>query len=130
MDNNFIFFKFAKIHSLPSNCRLHKAIEFSAVINFKYRASGNLIQVYAKPNDLLYARIGLIVSKRIEPHAVKRNWIKRILRETFRKSQHNDAHFKKMDWVIRVRRSVTKNDSTQLVAETQLLMVQLQQCHD
>jgi hypothetical protein len=54
-----------------------------------------------------------------------------MLRETFRKSLHNEyEHLKAMDWVMRLRRSVTKNDSIQLVTETKLLMLQLQRCHD
>ena len=97
----------------------------------KYHASGELIQIYAKPNGLAHARIGLIISKKIEKHAIKRNWIKRILRETFRKNRHNEyGHLNKMDWVIRVRRSVAKYESERLITETKLLMFKLQQCHD
>ncbi len=111
---------------------MHKATEFAAVINLKNQASGDLIQVYAKQNGLAYERIGLIVSKKIERHSVKRNWIKRILRETFRKNRSNDYEYVncRMDWVIRLRRSVSKNESIQLVKEIQLLMTKLQQCHD
>jgi len=96
----------------------------------KHEASSNLIQVYAKPNALAYARLGLIVSKRIERHAVKRNRIKRILRETFRVSRQ-DEQIKTMDWVIRLRRPVIKHENElQLITETRLLMLKLVQCHD
>ncbi len=109
---------------------MHKAGEFAAVINLKYQARGNLIQIYAKPNGLACARVGLIVAKKIERHAVKRNRIKRILREAFRKNRHNEyEHLRKMDWVIRLRCPVSKNESIQLANETKLLMLQLQQCH-
>ena len=81
-----------------------------------------------KPNGLGYARLGLIVSKKIEQHAVKRNWIKRILRETFRRNRLNDET-NEIDWVIRLRRSVARNESIKLATETRLLMHQLQQCH-
>lgn len=81
-----------------------------------------------KPNRLGYGRLGLIVSKKIEQHAVKRNWIKRILRETFRRNRLNDQT-NEIDWVIRLRRPVARNESTKLVTETRLLMHQLQQCH-
>ncbi|MEK7772081.1 MAG: ribonuclease P protein component, partial [Pseudomonadota bacterium] len=63
----------------------------------------------------------------IERHAVKRNRIKRILRETFRNSKRDDQTTR-MDWVIRLRRPVTGKESIQLVTETNLLMLQLQQC--
>jgi len=81
-----------------------------------------------KPNEFEYARLGLIVSKRIERFAVKRNKIKRILREIFRKNRFNDQTIK-MDWVIRLRRPVPKSDLKKLSNETQLLILQLQQCH-
>jgi ribonuclease P protein component len=81
-----------------------------------------------KPNSLGYARLGLIISKKIERRAVKRNWTKRILRETFRKNRFNDQ-IKRMDWVIRLKRPVNKNESAKLTSEMRLLMLQLQQCH-
>jgi ribonuclease P protein component len=81
-----------------------------------------------KPNGLGYARLGLIVSKKFERHAVKRNRIKRILRETFRRNRFNDET-NEIDWVIRLRRSVARNESIKLATEMQLLMHQLQQCH-
>nr|WP_292924952.1 ribonuclease P protein component [Nitrosomonas sp.] len=98
-------------------------------MNFKHQVNGNLIQIYAKPNRLGYARFGLIVSKKIERHAVKRNRIKRILRETFRKHR-SESGSQTLDWVIRIRRSLSKNESMELVSEMQLLMFQLQRCHD
>lgn len=81
-----------------------------------------------KPNGLGYARLGLIVSKKIERHAVKRNWIKRILRETFRRNRFSDQT-NEIDWIIRLRRPVARNGSIKLATETRLLMLQLQQCH-
>lgn len=81
-----------------------------------------------KPNGLGFARLGLIVSKKIERHAVKRNWIKRILRETFRRNRFSDQT-NEIDWIIRLRRPVARNESIKLATETRLLMHQLQQCH-
>lgn len=113
---------------MPKSYRLHKATEFAAVINLRCQTNGDLIQIYMKPNEFEYARLGLIVAKRIERSAVKRNKIKRILRETFRKNRFYDQTIK-MDWVMRLRRPVRSNELKKLAAETQLLMLQLQQCH-
>ncbi|MDE2388042.1 MAG: ribonuclease P protein component [Betaproteobacteria bacterium] len=121
-------FRFSETHSLPKNCRLHKATEFAAVINFKCQTGGDLIQIYTRPNEFEYARLGMIVSKRIERLAVKRNKIKRILRDVFRKNRFNDQRAQ-MDWVIRLRRPVSRSELRKLAAETQLLMLQLKQCH-
>ncbi|MBX9917518.1 MAG: ribonuclease P protein component [Nitrosomonas sp.] len=121
-------FRFVETYSLPKSYRLHKATEFAAVINLRCQTNGDLIQIYMKPNEFEYARLGLIVAKRIERSAVKRNKIKRILRETFRKNRFYDQTIK-MDWVMRLRRPVRSNELKKLAAETQLLMLQLQQCH-
>ena len=40
--------------------------------------------VYARPNGLSHARIGIIASKRVAPRAVDRNRAKRLVREVFR----------------------------------------------
>jgi len=73
--------------------------------------------------------MGLVVSKKVERGAVKRNRIKRLFRETFRTSQQ-DFGVTGMDWIMRLRRPVAKTDSAQFVAEIRLLMNQLQRCHD
>jgi ribonuclease P protein component len=83
-----------------------------------------LLQIYTKPNGLDYARLGLIVSKKFERRATKRNRIKRILRETFRRKRGNDK-IKKMDWLIRLKRPVIKSKFKGLVTEMQLIMLEL-----
>jgi len=35
----------------------------------------------------------------------------------------------KLDWVMRLRRPVAKNNTLQLTTEAKLLMLRLQQCH-
>lgn len=108
---------------------MHNADAFAAVFRCQHQARSKHVQVYAKPNGLPYSRLGLIVPKKVERKAVKRNRTKRLLRETFRTFQHN-AYNKKMDWVMRLRRPITKDISAQFIAEIRLLMHQLQQCHD
>ena len=108
--------------------RLRHAADFAAVFRFRHQASSQHIQIYAKPNDLPYSRIGLVVSKKVERGAVRRNKVKRVLRETFRTYQQDKALG--MDWVLRLRRPVTEISTTQFMAEIKLLMHQLQQCPD
>ncbi|MBX3629083.1 MAG: ribonuclease P protein component [Nitrosomonas sp.] len=115
-------------YSLSRNRRLRNSENFTAVFRFQHQASSLHLQIYAKPNDLSYSRIGLVVSKRFERRAVKRNKIKRLLRETFRTFQKKDTAG--MDWVMRLKRPIFKIDSTQFIAEIKLLMHELQQCHD
>lgn len=56
--------------------------------------------IYALPNDLPHARLGLSVPRRVG-RAVARNRIKRLLREVFRHHQHDLA--RGYDFVINVR---------------------------
>ena len=119
---------FVETHSLPKSHRLHKAEEFTAVMRFKCQASSDLIQMYVKPNNLAYPRLGLIVAKKVERRAVKRNRAKRIFRETFRMHQRDEKTIT-LDWIIRLRRPITKTNTLQLTTEAKLLMLQLQQCH-
>ncbi len=114
---------------MSRNRRLRNSEDFTAVFRFQHQASSLHLQIYAKPNHLSYSRIGLVVSKKFERRAVNRNKIKRLLRETFRTFQEkSDATG--MDWVMRLKRPISKIDSAQFTAEIKLLMHELQQCHD
>jgi len=42
--------------------------------------------LYARPNQLSHARLGVVAAKRLAPRAVTRNTIKRLARELFRQS--------------------------------------------
>lgn len=114
---------------MPKSHRLHKADEFSAVIRFRWVATGDFLQIYAKPNKINYPRLGLIVAKKVARRAVDRNRVKRHLRESFRVNRHNHLTLN-MDWVIRLRRPIARNDTRRLTSEAKTLMLQLQQCHE
>lgn len=114
---------------MPKSHRLHNADEFSAVIRFRCVATGDFLQIYAKPNNIYYPRLGLIVAKKVARRAVDRNRVKRLLREFFRVNQHHDVIIS-MDWVIRLRRPIARDDMRRLTREAKSLMFQLQQCHE
>ena len=67
--------------------KLHEADEFSSVFRFKCLQRGDYLDLYARPNGLELARLGLVVPKRVLARAVDRNRVKRILREAFRQQQ-------------------------------------------
>jgi len=60
---------------------------FAAVHAQRVRAGSGPLLVYGRPNDLSHSRIGLSVSRRVG-RAVRRNRVKRLIREAFRLAQH------------------------------------------
>jgi ribonuclease P protein component len=71
----------------PAALRLKKTREFNDVYRRGRRARGRLFLVVFLRNELPYSRIGLSVGKRIGG-AVRRNKVKRMLREAFRRTRH------------------------------------------
>jgi ribonuclease P protein component len=109
----------------PKNHRLHNSKEFSSVIRFKCAESSNFLQIFAKPNDLLYSRLGLIVAGKVERLAVKRNLAKRILRIVFSEQQKD---FAGLDVVVRLRCRITRGDSSRMKEEYKALLIKLHKC--
>jgi ribonuclease P protein component len=69
----------------PRRAHLRASAEFQAVFGEGSRVSGPSLRLHVRfaPVDA-GARLGLTVSKRVDPRSVGRNRIRRILRETFR----------------------------------------------
>lgn len=87
-----------------SRNRLKDKAAFQAVFSSGRRIPAAQFVFLCRPNDRDVARLGLAVPKRHIKHAVKRNRIKRVLREGFRLKQ---AGFRGLDLVILVRRPLT-----------------------
>lgn len=66
---------------------LCKTDDFSSVFRFKSVVRGTCVDIHTRPNGLAHARLGLIVSRRVAPHATQRNRYKRLMREAFRLRQ-------------------------------------------
>lgn len=79
----------------PKEARLLSKREYTKVFNNKDVFRKKAFIVYCCKNGLSHARLGLAVSKKSIASAVKRNRLKRIIRESFRNSKHN-AH----DYVV------------------------------
>jgi ribonuclease P protein component len=86
--------------------RLLKAAEYEAVFTHRCAVRTAHFQVLAKPNELGLARLGMIVSKRLFPHAVDRNRMRRRIREAFR---HMAADLPALDLVVRPQSIPDKN---------------------
>jgi ribonuclease P protein component len=64
--------------------------------------------VHAVRNQKSFARLGIIVGKRTVQHAVARNFLKRLIRETFRTRQRELAGY---DLLVRIREAVRPADA-------------------
>jgi ribonuclease P protein component len=75
-------------YALPKSRHLRLPSEFAAVYEAKTRESRGPLTVYAVPNDLGHPRLGMSVSRKVGT-AVRRNRIRRLIRESFRLLQHD-----------------------------------------
>jgi ribonuclease P protein component len=73
---------------LPRHARLTQAHEFRRVYGRGRRATGQLVIVIAVPRRAIGHRLGVAVSKE-HGSAVRRNKLKRVLREAFRLERPN-----------------------------------------
>jgi ribonuclease P protein component len=75
-------------HTFPRAHRLSGNIAFTAVYNAAVKQARGPLALYSKPNDLAHCRWGLSVSRRVG-NAVRRNRVKRLLRESIRLLRHD-----------------------------------------
>ncbi len=70
----------------PRALRLRRQADFERVFRLRCTAGDDRLVVFACPNDLPHARLGLSVSRRMGKAVVRNRW-KRIIREAFRLSR-------------------------------------------
>lgn len=78
--------------------------------------------MFAKPNALEQARIGIITAKKVAPRAVDRNRVKRMVREVFRNWRDRLGG---LDVVVRMRRCPTRGSGSQARSELARLLAEL-----
>lgn len=92
--------------------KMRKTDEFSSVFHFRFIYAQDFLDFLMAPNYLGYSRLGLIVPKKIIPTAVRRNYIKRSIREAFRLNQTELDGF---DLIARVKKMVDKPNLAQVL---------------
>ena len=103
--------------------RLLNANEFQNVFSEPpFRASHKHCLILAKPNNLGYARLGLIIAKKHIRLAVQRNRIKRLIRESFRQQQNMAG----IDAIVLARKGFGELDNSAIskIMDQQWLKIQ------
>ncbi len=102
--------------------KLVKTDEFSSVFDFKDRLRCQYFVLHYKPNQQ-HLRLGLVVGKKIHKSAVRRNYMRRVLRDLFRR--HPSRMLLSYDLVIRITRRFDQRDYHEIERQFQRLMQQL-----
>jgi ribonuclease P protein component len=96
----------------PRTHRLLAATEYQNVFrSCRRKAANRYMSVLAIPNSLAHARLGTAVSIRSVGGAVRRNRIKRVIRESFR--QHQEL-LSGWDVVVVVRPGIARQSNSRL----------------
>ena len=99
--------------SFPPTARVRSGAEYAAVFEKARRTSDPVLSLHWLAGESP-ARLGLAVSRKVDPHAVGRNRIKRVLRDQFRKLR---AQLPPGDYVI-VARVAARNTANPQLRET------------
>lgn len=73
--------------TLPRHLRLRKRASFQRVFRYRLTASDRWMTLRAAPGEQSYTRLGIAVGRAFG-NAVRRNRIKRLIREAFRHTRH------------------------------------------
>lgn len=90
-------------HDFARKRRIIKTDEFSSVFRLRPVERTAHFVLYARPNAIGHARLGVVVAKRFAARAVTRNTVKRLSREMFRM-----ANLSAIDYVVRLSGPLVK----------------------
>lgn len=87
--------------TFPKTIRLRRKAEFDAVFDGKLFAADDVLVMHSQKNQLDFTRLGLSIGKKVGNAVVRNRW-KRLIRESFRRQQHDLPTG--LDLVIRPRK--------------------------
>ena len=108
-----------KRYTLGPGKRLHGRRAFGVVFAARVKQVAGPLVVHGLPNDLGHPRLGLSVSRRVGT-AVKRNTIKRMLREAFRLAQYDLPRGYDLVIVVRPHDTLTLAEYQKLMSRATL----------
>jgi ribonuclease P protein component len=92
--------------------RLHNKSDFDRVYKDARRFADALFAIFVRPNQGPHTRLGLSIAARIIGNSVRRNHLKRLIRESFRLHQHE---LPAVDIVINARAGARAADNATIV---------------
>ena len=98
----------------PRSCRLTARRQFLAVYDMGQRVSSRSFLLFGLPNAVGHVRLGITVTRKIGT-AVRRNRIKRLIREVFRRNRPRISSA--IDLVVNARPGIEARGYAELEAE-------------
>ena len=92
------------------------------MFNFKKRLSSPHIYFHYAPNTRSHLRLGFVISSKIEKLSVKRNYMRRLLRELLKQQLSFNAP---LDIVVRVRKTFSKDSFKKVEDEIKIMIKSL-----
>ncbi len=109
---------FEQDSSFPAKFKVKTSRDFRNILSEGTKAHSKNFILYAKPNSLGFPRLGVSVGKKASASAVRRNRMKRVLREVFRK---NKPEFCSNDVVFIIKNDVSGKKFSELRSEIRKL---------
>ncbi len=100
--------------------RILTPAQYQAVFEKRQSQHNSSFGIYVAKNDQTFARLGLVVSKKVSKKAVVRNTIKRRVRELFREQA---ADFGAIDYVVVAKTPLQQLAPKQFISELESVLV-------
>lgn len=104
--------------SFPAKFKIKTSRDFRNILAEGTKTHSKNFILYVKPNSLGFPRLGVSVGKKASPSSVRRNRMKRVLREVFRK---NKPAFSSNDIVFVIKNDVSDGKFSDLYSEIRKL---------
>ena len=106
-------------NSFPAKFKIKTPRDFRNILSEGTKTHSENFILYVKPNSLGFPRLGVSVGKKASASSVRRNRMKRVLREVFRK---NKPAFYSNDVVFVVKNDVSDKKFSGLYSEIKKLV--------
>lgn len=109
---------FESDNSFPAKLKIKTSRDFRNILAKGTKTHSENFILYTRPNSLGFPRLGVSVGKKASASSVRRNRMKRVLREVFRQ---NKASFSSNDIVFVIKNDVSDKKFSELYSEIKKL---------